>query len=420
MDFRSLIKEQREELQDIEKREQIVLRVGFQNAKLFLKHPNILAVVGVRRCGKSIFSYLLAKEHSFGYINFDDERLVGVKTEDLNRILEAFYSLYGDVEYIVLDEVQNVEKWELFVNRLRRTKKVIVTGSNSKLLAGELATHLTGRYIDLTLFPFSFREYLLLKHVEIPKNPTTKEKAEILSRLEDYIQQGGFPEVDKFGSVMAAKIYHDIISKDILLRYGTKKKETLKQLAHYLITNFATEHSYRKLSRHLDIRHVSTVSNWVSYLVHAFLLVKLERFSVSLKKQFIAPKKIYCIDQGIIHMMGHHFSENKGRHMENLVAIELQRRKAEDHLLDVYYWKDYQHHEVDFVCKRGTTVQQLLQVHFANEKKDIKDRELVSLNKAGKELHCKNLKVITWDYEATIQGVSFVPLWKWLLESKSI
>ena len=124
MDFKGIIKEQREELEKIEKIEKIIERANIEESKRSLKYPNILAILGVRRCGKSIFSYLLAKQHKFAYINFDDERLAGLKSEDLNKILQAFYELYGDIEYIILDEIQNVNNWELFVNRLRRTKKI--------------------------------------------------------------------------------------------------------------------------------------------------------------------------------------------------------------------------------------------------------------------------------------------------------
>ena len=133
MDFKSIIKEQREELERIEQDEKIIERENLEQARRFLQHPNVLAILGIRRCGKSIFSYLAAKDGKMGYINFDDERLAGLTSEDLNRILESFYELYGDVDYVVLDEIQNVDGWELFVNRLRRTKRVILTGSNSKL-----------------------------------------------------------------------------------------------------------------------------------------------------------------------------------------------------------------------------------------------------------------------------------------------
>ena len=235
MDFSQIIKEQREELEEIEQRERIIGREGLEKTKEFLKYPNILAVMGVRRCGKSIFSYLLAKRNKFGYINFDDERLSGIKPQDLNRILQSFYELYGDVDYIILDELQNVKKWELFANRLRRTKRVIITGSNSKLLSGELATHLTGRYIDFTLFPFSFNEFLDWKGIKRAKVYTTKEKAEILKFLKRYLEVGGFPEVDKFGRAILPRIYADIVTKDILLRHKIRKEEEIKNLARYLI-----------------------------------------------------------------------------------------------------------------------------------------------------------------------------------------
>lgn len=419
MDFRVIIKEQREELEEIDKQERFVSREQEKDAIKFLKHPNILAILGVRRCGKSIFSYMLSKEHDFAYINFDDERLSGTNTDDLNRILEAFYELYGDIEYIVLDEIQNVKMWELFANRLRRTKKVIITGSNSHLLAGELATHLTGRYIDIRLFPFSFREYLKYKRCDLPKVLTTKEKAKVMRFLNEYLKLGGFPEVYKFGKGILPRIYEDIITKDIVMRYRIRKREELKNLARYLISNFSNEIGYSKISNILNIKHVSTVSNWISYLEQAFLIIKLERFDFKLKQQFIAPKKIYCIDSGIVNSVGFGLSENTGRIMENTVAVELLRKVGLDPSLEVYYWKDHQQNEVDFVLKKGPKVKQLIQVTYANEDYEINERESKSLIKASKELRCKNLLVITWDYSGKekIDGkeVSYVPIWTWLL-----
>lgn len=419
MDFSQIIKEQREELEEIEQRERIIGREGLEKTKEFLKYPNILAVMGVRRCGKSIFSYLLAKGNKFGYINFDDERLSGIKPQDLNRILQSFYELYGDVDYIILDELQNVKKWELFANRLRRTKRVIITGSNSKLLSGELATHLTGRYIDFTLFPFSFNEFLDWKGIKRAKVYTTKEKAEILKFLKRYLEVGGFPEVDKFGRAILPRIYADIVTKDILLRHKIRKEEEIKNLARYLINNFSAEISYSKLCKIIGIKHVSTVSKWVSYLENSFLILKLERFTFKLKQQFLAPKKVYCVDTGLINTIGFRFSENIGRLMENTIAIELQRRKFLNTLLETYYWKDYQQREVDFVVKQGTKVEQLIQVTYATDKEEIEDREIEALIKASSELNCTNLLVISWDYEAEekIRGkmIKFTPLWKWLL-----
>ena len=417
MDIKSIIKEQREELERIESTENIIPREGLEEAKKALGYPNFLAVLGIRRCGKSIFSYLLAKNSRTGYINFDDERLVELKSKDLDRILSAFYELYGDVDYIILDEIQNIKNWELFANRLRRTKRVILTGSNSKLLSGELATHLTGRYIGIKLFPFSFREFLEKKSFRKAEAYTAKEKAEIMNYLREYLQMGGFPEAYKFGRAMITRIYEDILTKDILLKYQITKKEELKQLVNYLLTNFSQEATYSKLARILGIKHVSTISNWIGYIENSFLIFRIERFDFKLKQQAIAPKKFYCIDPGIINSISFQFSENIGRLIENEVAIELQRRIAPGS--KIYYWKDYQQHEVDFAVKTEKKITELIQVTYASNKNDIKERELISLTKASHKLKCQKLTVLTWDYESTENSMQFIPLWKWLLEESS-
>lgn len=420
MDFDGIVKEQREELESLEKHENIVPREKFGEAAKTLRFPNVLAILGIRRCGKSVFSYLLAKGKNFGYINFDDERLLGVKTEDLNEILKSFYKLYGDVELIVLDEVQNTKGWELFANRLRRTKKVILTGSNSNLLSGELATHLTGRHANIILFPFSFKEFIKLKKFNENMAYTTQEKAKLLKILEEYIQNGGFPESQKFGKKMVSQIYEDILTKDILLRHKIKKIEELRKLAKYLITNSAEEFSYTKIAKILSIKHVMTISKWTNYLQEAFLVFVLERFDFKLKQQFLAPKKIYCIDPGIINVIGFKFSENKGKLIENTIAIELKRRASSENQ-EIYYWKDYQQNEVDFAVKKGKKIEQLIQASYANSKDDIKERETNALIKASKALNCKNLLIITWDFEASQaikkHKINCIPLWKWLIKA---
>ncbi|MCG2726481.1 MAG: ATP-binding protein [Elusimicrobia bacterium] len=419
MNFKSIIKEQREELENIESSEKIIQRESFNKAKSFLKYPNILVITGIRRCGKSIFSYLIAKNENFGYINFDDERLLGLKIDSLDKILQAFYELYGDIEYVILDEIQNIYGWELFANRLRRTKKVIITGSNSKLLSGELATHLTGRYIDIALSPFSFREFLTIHQIKTQDDYTTREKAIILKLLNEYLKVGGFPEINKFGKAMLSRVYNDIMVKDISLRYKIRKTTSIKELAKYVITNFSREISYAKLAKILNIKRVSTISNWLSYLQESFLIFKLERFSFKIKQQIIAPKKIYCADNGIVNAIAFKFSENIGYLMENAVAIELQRRKMSDSSSEIYYWKNHQQYEVDFLVKYGNKVKELIQVTYAFDENEINDREIKSLIKASAELNCEDLSVITWDYEAEAlfkgKKIKFIPLLKWLL-----
>ncbi len=390
-----------------------------------MKYPNIFSILGVRRCGKSVFSWLLLEDGEFGYVNFDDESLYGLKAKDLRQVLKAFYELYGsDVKYVILDEPQNVEGWELFANRLRRTKKVIITGSNSKLLAGELATHLTGRHIDATLFPFSFREFLEYNNLS-PEHfqkyeYSTETHAKAEKMLEKYIMVGGFPEAYKFGKDILKSTYRDIINKDVIKRHEIRNIHVVEDLSRYLISNFSGEMSFNKLKNVFGIKKVETIKNYVSYLSQTFLFFVLERFSFKLKQQMIAPKKVYCIDTGLINAISFRASKDLGKLMENLVVIELLRRKSYWHdAWEIYYWKDHQQREVDFVIKEEQKVKQLIQVCYNIEDFNTKERELKALDKASKELKCNNLLVITWDYEAEEEFkekmIRFVPLWKWLL-----
>ena len=402
-----------------EQRERLIPREGLEQARRLLAHPTIVVITGIRRCGKSVFSYLLAKGTPFGYVTFNDERLAGLTVKDMDTLLQALYELQGEVPCIVLDEIQNVPGWELFASRLRQTKQVIVTGSNARLLSGELATHLTGRYIDRILFPFSFREFLEYKGIKPSVVYTTKERAAMLRSIEDYMNNGGFPEVQTFGRIVLPRIYEDVLTKDILLRHHIRHQEPLKKLAGWLMSNVGKEATYQKLGTALGIRHPATVSKWIAAMEQAYLFFRLERFSFSLKQQSIAPKKFYPVDPGMASALGFRFSEDRGRLMEACVAIELQRRKAADRPLEVYYWKDPQQREVDFVLKKGSAVTELVQVTYARAQDDIRNREQEALVKAAKELRCRKLTIITWDSEgeerAAGHTIQYIPLWKWLL-----
>jgi len=415
--LKRIIEDQRSEIEKKFKEENIIERENTDYVKKFLKYPNILAILGVRRCGKSIFSLLVSKKQTekISYINFDDERLVGVKTEDLNKVLQAFYELYSDVNLIILDEIQNVKGWELFANRLRRTKKVIITGSNSKMLSGELATHLTGRYIDFTLYPFSFREILDFK----PNVYLTEDIAKVRKQLEEYIRGSGFPEFRRFGSSIVVRIYEDVINKDCIRRYKIREEKTFRELANYLVSNFSNELTYSKLSKIFGIKDVHTTKNYVRYLEEAFLITILERFSPKLKQQIIAPKKVYNVDHGFCNFMSFKLSKSIGKIFENIVCVELMRKKSTNHNMQIYYWKDHQQNEIDFVIKKGVKIKELIQVCYNLEDHNTREREINALLKGSEELKCSNLLVITWDYEKEEKikkkKIKFIPLWKWLI-----
>ena len=418
-ELKKIITDQKEAFEEKMSSGSIIERDFLEQCKKYVARPNVFLLTGVRRCGKTVASYLLFKGNAFARINFDDERLYGLEAKELNKVLEAFYGLYGDVDNIILDEIQNVDGWELFANRMRENKKIIVTGSNASLLSKELGTRLTGRYVDFTAYPFSFREYLMYFN-ETPDIYSTKSIAQIKNRLQDYIKAGGFPESYAFGEKALISLYESILTKDIVLRYNIKYIKSLKDMSRLLVANFSSEMTFNKLKNVLGLKSAHTVKNYFEYFESAFLFFKLERFSFKLKEQIIAPKKIYVIDTGLINAVGFQVGKNDGRFIENIVAIELMRKKSENPLIDVFYWKDYKQNEVDFVIKGREKIMQLIQVCYNIDSYGAKERELKALLAASKEFRCKNLLVITWDFEAEEKfngmRIIYIPLWKWLLQ----
>ncbi|MBI2598361.1 MAG: ATP-binding protein [Candidatus Diapherotrites archaeon] len=410
--------ERENELKEKFGKEKIIERECVQKVKGLVATDVALIISGVRRCGKSILAFSLGNEN-FGYVNFEDERLE-IKSEELNKVLEALYSLKGKMSFFVFDEIQNVSGWEKFVSRICQTNKIIITGSNAKLLSREFATFLTGRHLTFTLFPFSFKEFLDFNEFK-PNIYLTKDVATAKKLLEEYLEKGGFPLVYKTGKFFLSELYSDILEKDVLQRHTIKFKKLIKDIAKYLISNFASEISHNKLKNIFQIKSVHTVNQYVEYLSDAFLLFELERFSFKLKDNFKAPKKIYCIDTGLCGYVSFNAIKRTGALMENVVAIELVRRKNYSlKKSEIFYWKDHQQREVDFVVKEENKVTQLIQVTYASEKNEIPPRELTALIKASIELKCDTLLIITWDFEAEEKienkTIVYVPLWKWLLQ----
>ncbi|MEM0359777.1 MAG: ATP-binding protein [Candidatus Diapherotrites archaeon] len=422
-DIKSAIVDREEALLDKFKSERIIERECLSQVKKFISTDVIVIITGVRRCGKSVFAFQCFESDRRGYVNFEDERL-GVAVRDLNSVIEAVYSLKGDVSLLVFDEIQNVSGWERFVSRVSTGKKVIVTGSNARLMSKELSTFLTGRHIDFVLFPFSFREFLDYAGVEFDKKDqySTKSVAKLKNFLERYLREGGFPLAFKLGRLFLIETYSDIIEKDVIQRYKIKYVSKLKELSRYLISNTSSELTYNRLKNILGLKSTHTVSNWIAYLENSYLFFKLERFSPKLKEQIKAPKKIYCIDTGLVNAVSFKLSQNYGKLVENAVAIELLRRKSYlEAPAEIYYWKDSSGKEVDFVLKEGPKVLQLIQVCYDLSDFETKKRELEGLLKASTELKCNNLLVVNADFEGIEEykgkKIRFMPLWKWLLET---
>lgn len=384
--------------------------------------PLIKVIMGARRSGKTVFSHLLLKEREYGFVNFDDERLAFLDRGGLNDLLEGLYEIYGELDYLLLDEIQNVEGWELFVNRLQRNgMKVFVTGSNANLLGRELSTHLTGRFVQMELLPFSFREFLLWRDCQ-EDGVTTEGRAKLKRQLSEYMKIGGFPEVvrtPELRNTYLSNLYSSIISKDIVSRHTIRYVRTFRELATNIISNYSNYITYNKLKNIHGLKSVHTVKNYVDMLVEAYLIFTLEKYSPKAKEIVNSPKKVYAIDTGLANTLALSPTGNRGRIIENLVFLELVRWRSLDPLLEIYYWKDYHGHEIDFIIKRGPEVIKLLQVTHVSGIDELDKRELRSLLKGSELLGCNDLSLLTWDlegqHEMTGKIINLIPLWKWLL-----
>ena len=382
------------------------------------KNKMIKIIIGPRRSGKSFLGFhLLNKMGNFGYANFDDERLVEIS--DYDEIVNALNSIYNNPEYLLFDEIQNLKKWEIFVNRLQRQDfNLIITGSNSKLLSKELSTHLTGRHLSINVFPFSFAEFLRLENKKLTDS-------EIRSKLFTYIKHGGYPEpyIKKIDHKdYLSTLFNSIVYKDIVKRFNVRLVSAIEDLALYLISYIAKEFSYNTLSKVTKCKSVHTVEKYLNYLEESFIFFKLNKFSFKLKEQVSSAKKIYCVDNGFIYAEAFKFSSEIGRLYENVVAIELKKKEISG-ITKIYYWKDLQQQEVDFVIRRGTEITQLIQVCYNISDIKVKEREKRSLLKASQELKCNNLLIINESYDGeeefkwfnTKRKIKFIPLWKRLI-----
>lgn len=357
-------------------------------------------VIGVRRSGKSTLCHKVLRDRGvrYAYVNLDDDRLAELQTADLNTVLSCVYQLYGsDVSYLFLDEIQNVDGWYLFVNRLLRTNMhIFITGSNAKLLSGELATHLTGRYNEIRLFPFSFAEYCQFHSVDT-KGVTTKADAERKRAFMDYIRDGGFPEMqnlrNKRGYVES--LMEAIVLKDIQTRFRIRNIDALRKIAHHLISNSCQEVNYDELSKLLGLSD-KTVQRYVSYLQQTFLLCQLMRHSFKSKERMRGVKS-YCIDPGLLSNRENSMAaENIGWRLENAVFVELLRRCANDYL-DIYYYRpSSKGKEVDFVVCDKNRAQMLVQVSYDIDAPKTFKRETSALAAAASALDCENLLLIAF------------------------
>jgi predicted AAA+ superfamily ATPase len=397
-----------------------------------LETNKIISLIGVRRSGKSSILFDMIQKlrktiprENIIYINFEDDRLYPLELQSLDLLLNSYFELYphkkNEKIYLFLDEVQVVQNWEIYVRRVYDNENIAlyITGSSAKLLSSEIATSLRGRTITYEIFPFSFKEYLEYKQIEINLH-SSKSLAFIKNALESYLLDGGFAETINEDKSISRKILSDylelIVYKDIVDRYNITNRSLLKTLNKYCFINLATLISFNKLYNEFKSQGFKlskdTIFNYISHLEDAYTLFSVPIYRNSIKEEQRNPKKIYAIDNGFKKIYDYAIGEDKSKLYENIVFLHLRRQSKE-----VYYFKEKQ--EVDFYAKiDGSEV--LLNVSFKIENEKIKQREINGLLEAMKYFSLDKSYLITEENDEVIEidgkKIMILPMYKYLLE----
>lgn len=371
------------------------------DADELLQNPLIKLITGPRRIGKSVFALLMLQGKNFAYLNFDDNQLLEKWDEDL--AMSALDDVYPDYDFMLLDEIQNLSDWDLWVSKLyRRGKNMIITGSNANMLSSEMATVLTGRYLQIEMLPFSLYETMKWKNISPDREEQT---AQAIMLADDYMRNGGYPETIPARSITKSylsTLFDSILLKDVAKRHNVRNTTDLYNLATYLLSNFCNPISANELAGELGLSSVATTKKFCDYLNEPYLFFYLPRFNNKLKLMNKAPKKVYIVDNGFVQSTAFNLSENLGRLLENQVFVELLRRGYIPSQT-LFYYRTRNDKEIDFVTRKGAKVEQLIQVCYDMTSEKTRKRELDALVEAAEELHCDNLLVITNSQEEMIE-----------------
>lgn len=363
------------------------------DADELLQNPLIKLITGPRRIGKSVFALLMLQGKNFAYLNFDDNQLLEKWDEDL--AMSALDDVYPDYDFMLLDEIQNLPDWDLWVSKLyRRGKNLIITGSNAKMLSSEMATVLTGRYLQIEMLPFSLDETMSWKNISTDRE---EQAAQAIMLADDYMRNGGYPETIPSRSITKSylsTLFDSILLKDVAQRHKVRNTNDLYNLATYLLSNFCNPISANQLAGELGMSSVATTKKFCDYLNEPYLFFYLPRFNNKLKLMNKAPKKVYVVDNGFVQSTAFNLSENLGRLLENQVFVELLRRGYIPGQT-LFYYRTRNDKEIDFVTRKGARVEQLIQVCYDMTSKRTRKRELDALVEAAEELHCDKLLVLT-------------------------
>jgi len=413
--MKTIVLNQRMERDELLSRPYLTRRSSLDTNALLDSHL-IKLITGPRRVGKSTQALLMLRDKNFAYLNFDNQQLLDAW--DANLVMRMLDDVYPGYDYLLLDEVQNLEAWDMWVSELfRRGKNLVITGSNAKMLSSEMATVLTGKYVQVEMLPFSLEEFfdwnkLDLHHLESEHSTEGK----VLT--DDYLRYGGYPEVVASRQLTRSyldTLFDSIVWKDVAKRHRVRNITDLNNLALYLVSNFCNPLSANELAEVLGLLSVNTVKKFMDYLHEPYLFYYLSRYNNKLKLMQKAPRKVYVVDNGFVVSKAFSVTDNLGRLLENQVFIELVRR-GYDTEKSMFYYRSRNDKEVDFVLRNGAHIERLVQVCFDMSSPKTERREIDSIVECAGELRCDNLTVVTYDDERTIEKdgykISVVPIGK--------
>ena len=400
--MKTIILNQRKERDELMSRPYLIRRNN-QDVNLLLNSHLIKLITGPRRVGKSTQALLMLRDKNFAYLNFDNYSLLDAWDADL--VMRMLDDVYPGYEYILLDEVQNLDAWDLWVSELyRKGKNLVITGSNARMLSSEMATVLTGKYLQVEMLPFSLEEFFDWNKIDLHSvKPEQRTDSQIL--MDDYLRNGGYPEVVASRQLTRSyldTLFDSIIWKDVAKRHNVRNVTDLNNLAMYLVSNFCNPVSANELTTELGFSSVNTTKKYMDYLHEPYIFYYLSRYNNKLKLMKKAPRKVYVVDNGFVASKAFSLSDNLGRLLENQVFIELIRR-GYDVEKTMFYYRSRNDKEVDFVLRKGTSIERLVQVCYDMSSPKTEKREVDSIIECAGELKCKNLVIVTYNDKRIIE-----------------
>ena len=400
--MKTIILNQRKERDELMSRPYLTRRSN-QDTDLLLNSSLIKLITGPRRVGKSTQALLMLRDKNFAYLNFDNYSLLEAWNASL--VMRMLDDVYPGYEYILLDEVQNLDGWDLWVSELYRLgKNLVITGSNARMLSSEMATVLTGKYLQVEMLPFSLEEFFdwnkLDLHMLKPEDITNS-----FVLTDDYLRNGGYPEVVASRQLTRSyldTLFDSIIWKDVAKRHNVRNVTDLNNLAMYLVSNFCNPVSANDLTTELGFSSVNTTKKYMDYLHEPYLFYYLSRYNNKLTLMKKAPRKVYVVDNGFVASKAFSVSDNLGRLLENQVFIELVRR-GYDVERTMFYYRSRNDKEVDFVLRKGAHTERLVQVCYDMRNPKTEKREVDSIVECAGELKCDNLVIVTNNDKRTIE-----------------